>query len=231
MLEARELVKAYRAPAGPPIRALDGVTLTVPAGQVAVVLGASGSGKSTLLNVVGLLEDADAGEVRMGGERVSAFGRSAQSRARARYLGFVFQSFLLLPSLTALDNVLLAARYAGHRGPAPRRRAGELLAELGVAERSGHYPAQLSGGEQQRVAFCRAVVNHPPLLLADEPTGNLDDVNGGAIWKSLRARARTGAAVVVVTHRADAVVGTDAVYRMDHGRLDAGPPISEGGMA
>ena len=231
MLEARELVKAYRAPAGPPIRALDGVSLTVPAGQVAVVLGASGSGKSTLLNVVGLLEDADAGEVRMGGERVSAFGRSAQSRARARYLGFVFQSFLLLPSLTALDNVLLAARYAGHRGPAPRRRAGELLAELGVAERSGHYPAQLSGGEQQRVAFCRAVLNDPPLLLADEPTGNLDDVNGRAIWKSLRARARTGAAVVVVTHRADAVVGTDAVYRMDHGRLHAGPPISEGGMA
>ena len=100
-----------------------------------------------------------------------------------------------------------------------------------MAERAGHYPAQLSGGEQQRVAFCRAVLNDPPLLLADEPTGNLDDVNGRAIWKSLRARARAGAAVVVVTHRADAVVGTDAVYRMDHGRLDAGPPISEGGMA
>jgi ABC-type lipoprotein export system ATPase subunit len=127
--------------------------------------------------------------------------------------------------------VLLAARYAGRRGPAPRRRAGELLAELGVAARAGHYPAQLSGGEQQRVAFCRAVLNDPPRLLADEPTGTLDDANGRAIWESLRARARAGAAVVVVTHRAAAVAGTDAVYRMDHGRLEAGPPTSEGDMA
>ena len=216
-------MKAYRAPAGPPIRALDGVSLSVAAGQVAVVLGASGSGKSTLLNVVGLLEDADAGEVRMGGERVSALGRSAQSRARARYLGFVFQSFLLLPSLTALDNVLLAARYAGRGGPEARRRARELLAQFGVLEREHHYPPQLSGGEQQRVAFCRAVLNDPPVLLADEPTGNLDDANGGVIFQALRARAGAGTAVVVVSHRADAVVGADAVYRMQHGRLESGP--------
>jgi len=113
VLEARELVKAYAAPGGAPIRALDGVSLRVPGGALAVVLGASGSGKSTLLNVLGLLEAADSGEVTLGGERVSALRRSARSRARGRYIGFVFQSFLLLPSLTALDNVLLAARYAG----------------------------------------------------------------------------------------------------------------------
>jgi putative ABC transport system ATP-binding protein len=228
VLEARGLVKSYRAPAGDAIRALDGVDIVVPAGRLAVVLGASGSGKSTLLNVLGLLEDADGGDVRMGGERVSDLGRSAASRARGRYVGFVFESFLLIPSLTALDNVLLADRYARRRGGA-RRRARELLAEFGVAERADHYPAQLSGGEQQRVAFCRAVLNDPPLLLADEPTGNLDDANGQVILDALRARARAGAAVVVVSHRADAVVGADAVYRMEHGRLEPGPPTPGGG--
>jgi len=166
--------------------------------------------------------------VRMAGERVSALGRSARSRARGRYLGFVFQSFLLLPSLTALDNVLLAARYAGRGGPEARRRARELLAQFGVLEREHHYPPQLSGGEQQRVAFCRAVVNDPPLLLADEPTGNLDDANGSVILQALKARAGAGAAVVVVSHRADAVVGADAVYRMQHGRLESGPATRGG---
>jgi ABC-type lipoprotein export system ATPase subunit len=229
VLEARGLVKAYRAPAGAPIRALDVVDLSVPAGHLAVVLGTSGSGKSTLLNVLGLLEEADAGDVRMAGERVSALGRSARSRARRRYLGFVFQSFLLLPSLTAIDNVLLAARYAGRGGPEARRRARELLAQFGVLEREHHYPPQLSGGEQQRVAFCRAVLNDPPVLLADEPTGNLDDANGGVIFQALQARAGAGAAVIVVSHRADAVVGADAVYRMQHGRLEPGP--SKGGGA
>jgi ABC-type lipoprotein export system ATPase subunit len=229
VLEARGLVKSYRGPAAAPIRALDGVDLTVGAGRLMVVLGASGSGKSTLLNVLGLLEDADAGEVRMAGERVSGRGRAAATRARGRYVGFVFQSFLLLPSLTALDNVLLADRYARRRGPEARRLAHELLARFGVAERAGHFPAQLSGGEQQRVAFCRAVLNDPPVLLADEPTGNLDDANGQVILDALRARARAGAAVVVVSHRADAVVGADAVYRMEHGRLASRPPTPGGG--
>jgi ABC-type lipoprotein export system ATPase subunit len=229
VLEARGLVKSYRAPAGPPIRALDGVDLSVAAGRLAVVLGASGSGKSTLLNVLGLLEDADAGEVRMAGERVSGRGRAAATRARGRYVGFVFQSFLLLPSLTALDNVLLADRYGRRRRGEARRRAQELLVQFGVAERASHFPAQLSGGEQQRVAFCRAVLNDPPLLLADEPTGNLDDANGRVILDALRARAQTGAAVIVVSHRADALGGADAVYRMEHGRLESGPPSPGGG--
>jgi ABC-type lipoprotein export system ATPase subunit len=229
VLEARALVKTYRAPAGAPIRVLDGVDLSVGAGRLVVVLGASGSGKSTLLNVLGLLEDADGGEVVMAGERVSALGRSGKSRARGRYVGFVFQSFLLLPALTALDNVLLAARYAGGRGGDARRRARDLLAELGLQAREAHFPPQLSGGEQQRVAFCRAVLKDPPLLLADEPTGNLDDANGRVILDALRARARAGAAVVVVSHRADVVEAADAVYRMRSGRLEAGPLPVQGG--
>ncbi|HEX9822455.1 MAG TPA: ABC transporter ATP-binding protein [Methylomirabilota bacterium] len=230
MLEARGLVKAYPAPAGAPIRARDGVDLSVAAGRLAVVLGPSGCGKSTLLNVLGLLEDPDAGDLVVGGERVSGLGRSARSRARGRYVGFVFQSFLLLPSLSALDNVLLAGRYVGRTGPEARRRARELLAQFGVLEREHHHPPQLSGGEQQRVAFCRAVLNDPPVLLADEPTGNLDDANGRVILEALRARAQAGAAVIVVSHRADAVLGADAVYRMRQGRLEPGPP-DPGGRA
>ena len=214
-------MKSYRAPSGAPIRVLAGAELTVKGGEFVVVVGPSGSGKSTLLNVIGLLEEADGGETWYADERVSALGRNGQSRARARYVGFVFQSFLLLPSLTAVDNVLLAARYAGRRGPAARRRALELLEELGVADRKDHFPPQLSGGEQQRVAYCRAVLNDPPLLLADEPTGNLDDANGAAILEGLRRRARAGAAVVVVSHQPEAATGATAVYRLRNGVLEA----------
>src|SRR5262245_57819501 len=229
VLEARQLVKSYRTPSGTPLRVLDHVDLVVPAGRLTVVLGPSGCGKSTLLNVLGLLEDADGGEVLWDGERVSALGRSARSRARAR-VGFVFQSFLLLPSLTALDNVVLAGRYAGRTGPETRRHARELLARFGVLDRQDHYPPQLSGGEQQRVAFCRAILNDPPLLLADEPTGNLDDANGRVILEALRERAREGGAVVVVSHRADAVEMADDVYHMRLGRLE-GETVPAGGRA
>jgi ABC-type lipoprotein export system ATPase subunit len=219
ILRAEGLVKAYPAPDGTPIRVLDAIDVKAAAGDLTVVAGASGSGKSTLLNVLGLLEDLDAGHVWYGGERVSGLGRSAKSRARGRFVGFVFQSFLLLPSLTALDNVLLAARYAGADRVTARRRALALLDDLGVLPRRDHYPPQLSGGEQQRVAFCRAVLNDPPILLADEPTGNLDDANSRVILASLRARAQAGAAVVVVSHRPDAVEGATAVQHLRDGRL------------
>jgi len=220
VLRASGLAKTYRAPSSSPVPVLTGADLTVKGGEFVVITGPSGSGKSTLLNVLGLLEDVDRGEVWYEEERVSALGRNAKSRARGRSVGFVFQSFLLLPSLTALDNVLLAARYTGRDGVAARRRALELLDELGVAHRSEHFPPQLSGGEQQRVAFCRAVLNEPPLLLADEPTGNLDDANGAAILDALRARARAGAAVVLVSHRPDAASGATAVFHLRGGRLE-----------
>jgi ABC-type lipoprotein export system ATPase subunit len=219
MLRAAGLVKSYRAPSGAPIRVLAGVDLSVKGGEIVVVAGPSGSGKSTLLNVLGLLEDGDGGEIWFEDARVSALGRAAKSRARGRYVGFLFQSFLLLPSLTALENVLLAARYVRRSSAATRRRAMELMQEVGVADRMDHFPAQLSGGEQQRVAFCRAVLNDPPLLLADEPTGNLDDANGAVILDALRGRARAGAAVVVVSHRPEAAVGASAVYRLRAGVL------------
>ena len=221
MLRAVGLVKSYRAPTGKPIRVLAGVDLTVKGGELVVVSGPSGSGKSTLLNVLGLLEDGDSGEIWFEDARVSAFGRAAKSQARGRYVGFLFQSFMLLPSLTALENVMLAARYVRRTGGATRRRAMDLLQEVGVGDRMDHFPAQLSGGEQQRVAFCRAVLNDPPLLLADEPTGNLDDANGAVILDALRGRARAGGAVVVVSHRPEASVRANALYRLRGGVLES----------
>src|SRR5205823_12746228 len=195
------------------------VDLVVRGGGLVVIEGPSGSGKSTLLNVLGLLDDADAGEVCFADRPVSTLGRGAKSRERGRWLGFVFQSFLLLPALTALENVLLGARYTTGVDAERRRRAMALLERFGVGERRDHHPAQLSGGEQQRVAFCRAVLNDPPLLLADEPTGNVDDANGVVIFDALRSRARAGAAVVVVSHRPEAATGATAVYRLAGGVL------------
>ena len=218
MLRARRLVKTYRGPSAP-ISVLSEVDLAVGAGELAVVAGTSGSGKSTLLNVLGLLEDPDSGEVWYGDVQVSALSRSEKSRYRGRSAGFVFQSFLLIPSLTALDNVLLAGKYVGAPRAESRRRAQALMEQLGVLERRAHFPRELSGGEQQRVAFCRAILNDPPLLLADEPTGNLDDDNAELILRALSERAAAGGAVVVVTHRPDALAGAHAVYVIEHGRL------------
>ena len=222
MVRTIGLAKSYRVPTGRAIPILSGVELSVERGEFAVIAGPSGSGKSTLLNLLGLLEDADAGEIWLAGQPVTALGRTGRSRARGRLVGIVFQSFLLLPSLTALDNVLLAARYVGGVSGA-RRRALALLEQVGMLERAEHFPPQLSGGEQQRVAFCRAVLNDPPVLLADEPTGNLDDVNGAAIIEALRSRARAGVAVVVVSHRPEIGAGAGPVFRLHGGRLEPAP--------
>jgi ABC-type lipoprotein export system ATPase subunit len=219
VLSARGLTKRFTAPDAGAIDVLSGVDLSVRRGELIAVEGASGSGKSTLLNVLGLLEDPDGGEVSFGDRRVSALSRSAKSRERGRWVGFVFQAFLLLPGLSALDNVLLAARYTGGVTAEHRRRALMLLERLGVAHRRDHRPAQLSGGEQQRVAFCRAVLNDPPLLLADEPTGNLDDANGAVILTGLREQVRAGGAVVVVSHRPEAARDATAVFTLAAGQL------------
>jgi ABC-type lipoprotein export system ATPase subunit len=220
MLVVEGICKSFRAPSGATIPVLRGVDLRVKAGELVVISGPSGSGKSTLLNVMGLLEDADAGVVFYDGEPVTRLSRAARNQRRGRFVGFVFQSFLLIPSLTALDNVLLAARYVGRGGAAARRRAEALLDEFGLAARRDHYPPQLSGGEQQRVAFCRAVFNDPPLLLADEPTGNLDDANGRVISEALRDRTTRGSAVVVVSHRPGALLGAECIYRLEAGQVE-----------
>ena len=224
LLRAAGLSKTFLGPGGAPVPVLHDVDLEVRSGEFVAVTGSSGSGKSTLLNLLGLLEPADAGEVWLGEERVSHLGRRAQARVRGASIGYVFQSFLLLSGLTALDNVVLAARYVGRDRAEARREALALLERMGVAHRKDHYPAQLSGGEQQRVAYCRAVLNRPPLVLADEPTGNLDDEHARVIMAELRAStAERGAAVVLVTHRPETQAGADRVLRLRDGRLAPGP--------
>jgi ABC-type lipoprotein export system ATPase subunit len=203
-LSARGLVKAYRGADGRPLPVLGGVDLHVEPGEFVAITGTSGSGKSTLLNLVGLLEPADTGEVWIGDVRASHVSRRAQARIRGACVGYVFQSFLLIGRLTALDNVLLAGRYVGRERGAARRDALALMERLGVLDRRDHYPAQLSGGEQQRVAYCRAVLNRPPLVLADEPTGSLDDAHGRVILGELRRLVPRAA---------------DRILRLDGGRL------------
>ena len=219
-VRASGLSKTFRGPDGRPVPVLEGVDVDVKTGEFVAVAGPSGSGKSTLLNLLGLLEPLDAGEIWFDQVRVSTLSRRAQCPVRGRSIGYVFQSFLLISGLTALENVLLAARYVGRsrREALPDARA--LMERLGVAHRSDHYPAQLSGGEQQRVAYCRAVLNAPPLVLADEPTGNLDDATGTSVMELLDSLTRrAGKTLLLVTHSREVAALADRVLTIDGGRL------------
>lgn len=185
------------------IAVLEGVDCTVGAATSLSIRGESGCGKTTLLNLLAGLEIPDAGEVRWAGEPIGALGRSELARKRATFIGMVFQSFYLIPELNAADNVLMAARIVGRIGPAERKRATDLLARVGLAERAHHVPAHLSGGERQRVAVARALMNKPRVVLADEPTGNLDEATGeGVMNVLLEVCAEQQASLVVVTHNA-----------------------------
>ena len=221
LVRAIALEKSYRGTGGQPIRVLAGVDLLAKPGEFLAIAGASGSGKSTLLNLLGLLEPLDGGEIWFDDLRVSPLARRAQCWVRGTSLGYVFQSFLLISGLTALENVLLAARYIGRDRRAALKDALGLMERLGVAHRSGHYPAQLSGGEQQRVAYCRAVLNAPPVVLADEPTGSVDDDHARVILGELRGLSRDrGTSVILVTHRAEAAAEADRLLRLRDGRLE-----------
>ncbi len=217
MLTARGLVKTFgegRAAR----RVLDGTDLDVAAGEIVVVLGRSGSGKSTLLHVLGGLDRPEAGIVEVAGERVTGAGERRLSALRRRHVGFVFQFFHLLPELSGEANVLLAARVRGAE-PEAAARGRELVDRLGLRDVAGSLPAHLSGGEQQRFAIARALVNDPSVLLADEPTGNLDVEAGAAVLALLRELAGEGRAVVLVTHERAAAAIADRVLRLDGGRL------------
>ena len=220
LVRALGLGRSYHGAGGNVVTVLAGADFEVKGGEFVAVIGASGSGKSTLLNLLGLLERPDAGEIWFDDRRVSHLSRGAQAHVRGRSIGYVFQSFLLIGGLTALENVLLAARYVGRARADALPEAMALMERLGVADRRDHYPAQLSGGEQQRVAYCRAVLNHPPLVLADEPTGSLDDANAAVILRELKALVKErGTSVILVTHRADAAAETHRALRLQAGRL------------
>ena len=199
-------------------RVLDGADLDVEAGEVVAVLGRSGSGKSTLLHLLGGLDRPQAGSIVLAGVDVARASERELSALRRRHVGFVFQFFHLLPELSGEANVLLAGRMRGAAPEAPAR-GGELIDRLGLRQVAGSLPHQLSGGEQQRFAIARALVNDPSLLLADEPTGNLDAEAGAEVLALLRAGADEGRAVVMVTHEAGATAMADRVLRLTDGRL------------
>jgi len=199
------------------VRILDGLDLDLHSGELIAVTGRSGSGKSTLLNVVGALDRADAGSVELCGVRLDRAAERELAPLRRDRIGFVFQSFHLLPELTGLENVLLPARLNGRR-PA-RQRGLELVEWLGLGTAAERLPAVLSGGEQQRLAIARALVNDPQVILADEPTGNLDAESGEGVLELLRSIADEGRAVLLVTHEAAATRRADRVLRLEGGRL------------
>jgi len=198
MIEVSHIARTYTRGDGTPVPALKDVSLTIGQGEFVTVRGASGSGKSSLLNIIGCLDTPTSGSYRLDGEDVSRYTDLQRSRIRNRKIGFVFQSFNLLPRTTAVENVEIPALYSG--GRVDRARALAILGRVGLAERAEHFVTELSGGEQQRVAIARALMNDPPLLLADEPTGNLDSASGEAIMALLTELHREGRTIMLVTH-------------------------------
>jgi putative ABC transport system ATP-binding protein len=220
VLEAIGLGKQVSSPEGT-LAILSGVSLAIARGETVAVMGASGAGKSTLLALLAGLDEPTSGRVHLADADLTSLDEDGRAAVRARHVGFVFQSFHLVPSLTAVENVMLPLELAGCSDA--RAAALEVLARVGLAERVGHYPRQLSGGEQQRVAIARAFVTRPDVLFADEPTGNLDAATGERIMDLLFGlNAETGATLVLVTHDQALATRCGRVIRLDAGRIVGG---------
>jgi putative ABC transport system ATP-binding protein len=218
-LELSSIVKEY--PGQPPVRALDGVDLKIEHGELAAIVGPSGSGKSTMLHVMGTLDRPSAGTVRIDGRDLSRFGDRRLSAVRSHLIGFVFQSFFLLDGVTALDNVATGLLYTGIDATTRRRRAAETLVRVGLGHRLLHLPNQLSGGERQRVAIARAIVHEPAIVLADEPTGNLDSRSSEAIMDLLHDLNRHGTTIVVITHDSEVASSLPRRITIRDGRIES----------
>ena len=220
-LGLRAVRRAFRqADAAPPLTVLGGADLSVRAGEIVALIGPSGSGKSTLLQIAGLLEKPDAGEVLLAGEAASGLNDAGRTRMRRRYLGFVYQYHHLLPEFSAEENVAIPQMVAGIAKAAARARARDLLGRMGLEGRTRHRPGQLSGGEQQRVAIARALANSPRVLLADEPTGNLDPTTAGGVFAELLRLVREeGLAALIATHNPDLARRMDRVVALKAGRV------------
>ncbi len=221
MIELTGVDRIYRGPGGQPVEALKDVTLTIERGDFLAIVGASGSGKSTLMNVLGLLDRPDAGHYRLDGEDVAGLDVDRQARLRNRRIGFVFQAFHLLPRTSALENVELPLLYSDRTSVAGLGR--RALEQVGLGDRLLHRPSELSGGQQQRVAIARALVNEPDLLLADEPTGNLDAGSGAEVMELFESLHRAGRTIVVVTHDPAVAAHCRRVVRIERGRMTALP--------
>ncbi|MBP3434712.1 MAG: ABC transporter ATP-binding protein [Clostridia bacterium] len=199
LISLRHVSKRYRTEAGE-VRALDDVTLSVKRGEFVAVIGRSGSGKSTLMNILGCLDIPSSGQYHLAGRNMSHCAESLRAQVRGRQIGFVFQGFHLIPSLTALENVELPLLYRGFSREERRVRATESLLRVGLSQRMTHRPSELSGGQQQRVAIARAIAATPPLVLTDEPTGNLDSTSGDEVMDILHTLHSEGKTVVLITH-------------------------------
>jgi len=220
VLTARGLSKQVNSPAGP-LTILDDVTLAIERGETVAVVGASGAGKSTLLALLAGLDEPSAGQVWLADHELTAMDEDGRAAVRARHVGFVFQAFHLVPSLTAIENVMLPLELAGRRDA--RATAAEVMQRVGLAERVRHYPRQLSGGEQQRVAIARAFVTRPDVLFADEPTGNLDTATGERIVDLLfDLNSVAGTTLVLVTHDRALAARCMRIVRLDAGRIVGG---------
>lgn len=220
VLSAKNLKKSFTTPAGR-LEVLTDVNLCVSRGESVSVRGESGAGKTTLLQILGGLDNPDFGELFWNGERISKRGNAFLAKARTKLIGYIFQFFHLVPELTALENVLLAARIAGTSMRQAREQAKNLLARVGLAERMSHLPTKLSGGECQRVAIARALINRPPLILADEPTGNLDERTGESVMQLILDICREqDTALLLVTHNLDFAERTTRRLVLRHGMLE-----------
>jgi putative ABC transport system ATP-binding protein len=221
IVETRGLTRVYRT--GPAeIRAVDGIDLTIYQGEFLALVGVSGSGKSTLLHLIGGLDTPTSGTIRVQGRELQSLSSFERACYRRTAVGFVFQSFHLVPSMSAVGNVALALTFQGIFGMERKQRSAEALRRVGLEHRADHRPGQLSGGEQQRVAVARAIVHRPPLLLADEPTGNLDRRNAGEIMNQLREINRKHATTIVLVTHDEETAGklADRVIRLRDGRID-----------
>jgi putative ABC transport system ATP-binding protein len=227
LIRLEQLTKEYRM-GDEVLRALDGVSLDVPKGDFVAVTGPSGSGKSTLMNMLGFLDRPTHGRFWFDGQDVSGLSRAQRAALRNQKLGFVFQSFNLLARTSALENVELPLLYGGVGTHERRRRATEALEQLGLGARLGHFPSQLSGGQQQRVAIARALVNRPRVLLADEPTGNLDSKTGVELMRVFLELQGQGITVILVTHEPDIAAYASRVIEVRDGKIVRDEPQSRG---
>ncbi len=218
LIEIKDVYKIYN-PGENEVRALDGVSLTIDEGEFVAIIGQSGSGKSTLMNTLGLLDRPTSGEYYLSGRDVSTLTDDEQSEIRNKQIGFIFQGFNLIPSLTAIDNVELPLVYRGMKKDERNRLSMEALERVGLGKRIHHRPSQMSGGQQQRVAIARAVAARPPVILADEPTGNLDSASGREVMRILHELSDEGRTIILITHDNEIAEEANRIIRIQDGKI------------